>query len=139
MGDLVENFPGVSGVFVLEYDFFVPVHGQFVVGGTDIIYAHGEALFRAGPARFRGGSITEPSQQVREIVLRQLFISQLDRSGILKLVFSSNRLVGCRAQQVLGKQRGAFVVEASAVGKHVIKPYLIGTTGIGLRETQDRG
>jgi hypothetical protein len=52
------------------------------------------------------------------------------------LSVSSRRV---HAELVLGQQRLALVVQAPAVGLHVVEPDVVGAAGVGLGEEQDGG
>ena len=91
---------------------FVAVEGEVVALGRDVGFGDAEALGGAEAVALQGGALLPAGQHVGQVV-----------SGVL---VRRERGGGGWTEFVLGEERGAFIVQAPAVGGAVIEPHLVG-------------
>ena len=119
-----ENFLGGPVFYRFVQHFLVAVEGEVVSLDSDFGLGHAKALGAARAFPFAAGSLYPALQHIRQVV-----------SGVF--VDAQGGLWG-RAEFGFVQQGLAFVVQAPAVGLHVVEPDLIGAAGVGFGEEQNR-
>ncbi len=103
--------------------FLVAVEAQIVAIGGDVRLRHAEALRGARAFALRLLPLLPARQHVGQVV-----------PGVF---LPGERLGRDGAELILGQERLAFVVQAPAVGVHVVEPDVVRAAGVGFGEEQD--
>jgi len=115
-----QDFHRWAVLHLFVYQFLVAIEAEVVTLLSDLRLGHAEVLGGAFPLALGILALAPAGQAVGQVVLVVISLGQgLLRGG---------------AELLQRQQRVALVVEAPAVGGHVVEPHLIGTATAGLRE-----
>ena len=106
-------------------DFLVAVEREVVALRGEVGPGHAEALRGARVLALGPVALRPAGEDVGQVVLR--------------VVVGGERDLGHGAELFLGQQGRASVIQAPAVGLHVVEPDVIGAAGVGLGEEEDGG
>src|SRR5690606_39409772 len=106
-------------------DLLVAVEAEIVLLVGDILFGHAEALLGTGTFPLVPAPFPPAGERVRQVVLVVLVAGQ--------------RYCRSWAELLLRQQRGALIIQAPAVGGHLVEPDWVGSATVGAGEQQDRG
>ena len=105
-------------------DFLVAVQREVIALGHDVGLRHAEALGRPGIPHLRSITLAPSGQEIGEVILGMFLGGELlPRDG---------------AELLRREERGALVIQAPAIGGHIVEPDMVGAARVRLRKEEDR-